>query len=64
MPAPRDPEGQFRMRLRSLAVDAGLAPGALIDEWTERAQVLEWSGTPSPESERVALMHIEERLGC
>ena len=50
------------MRLRTLAVVAGIEPGALIDEWRDRSQALEWGGTPAPESERRALQHIEERL--
>ncbi len=62
MPEPRDPGGEIRMRLRSLAVERGVDPGALIDEWRDRAQALEWTGIAAPESERLALLHIEERL--
>jgi hypothetical protein len=62
MPPRRDPDGAIQMRLRALAVAAGLVPGALIDEWHGRADALEWAGTPAPESERLALMHIEGRL--
>lgn len=62
MPAPRDPGGEIRLRLRGIAVAAGIDPGELIEEWRDRAQAAEWSGTPAPESERLALQHIEARL--
>jgi hypothetical protein len=62
MPPSRDPGGEIRLRLRSIAVAAGIDPGALIDEWRDRCLAAEWAGTPAPESERLALMHIEGRL--
>lgn len=62
MPPTRDPGGEIRLRLRAIAVEAGVDPGALIDEWRDRAQSAEWAGTPAPESERLALQHIEARL--
>jgi len=62
MPPSRDPGGEIRLRLRAIAVAAGIDPGALIEEWLSRAQAAEWAGTPAPESERMALMHIEGRL--
>jgi len=62
MPPTRDPGGEIRIRLRSIAVAAGIDPGALIEEWRDRCVASEWAGTPAPESERLALMHIEGRL--
>jgi hypothetical protein len=62
MPPTRDPGGEIRLRLRSLAVASGIDPGALIEEWRDRCVASEWAGTPAPESERLALMHIEGRL--
>lgn len=62
MPPTRDPGGEIRLRLRSLAVAAGIDPGALIDEWRDRCCAAEWAGVPAPESERLALQHIEGRL--
>jgi hypothetical protein len=62
MPPTRDPGGEIRLRLRSIAVSAGIDPGELIEEWRDRCVANEWAGTPAPESERLALQHIEGRL--
>lgn len=60
MPAPRDPSGEIRMRLRQLAVEAGIDPGRLIEEWHARADAAAYGGVA--DAEQVALRHIEERM--
>lgn len=62
MPARRDPDGAIQMRLRGLAVAAGVEPGALIDEWHSRVDAMTWTGMAQVEAERLALFHVEERL--
>ena len=62
MPPRRDPDGAIQMHLRALAVAAGEDPASVISEWHQRCVAIEWAGTPAPESERLALQHIEARL--
>jgi hypothetical protein len=60
-PPPRDPDGSCRIRLRELAVAAGVEPGRLIDEWHGRVDVLVYQRVY--DAEQVALRQVEERLG-
>ncbi len=52
---PRDPGGVWRAMLAQLP---GVVGGALIDEWTSRADARHWAGAPIDIAERLAYEDI------
>lgn len=60
---PSDPGRVWERMIRKLAEQAGTDPGHLVEEWSERAAILEYDGYASAEdANRRAYELVHERL--